>query len=130
MSAQWALTRASSTDVQPENRVSGETATATQAPIAVGPKNWAAVDALETKVARADRRQETDGGLASCSITRQISENVGFGFPILRQFPQSQRFSGPDAALQMPSNGDVLVMLLRGKQPGSAPEIGFFSGAC
>jgi hypothetical protein len=49
----------------------------------------------------------------------------------LRQFPQSQRFSGPGGALEMPSNGDVLMMLLltalAGKQPESAPEIGFFS---
>ena len=29
-----------------------------------------------------------------------------------RQFPQSQRFSGPGGALEMPSNGDVLMLLL------------------
>jgi len=53
------------------------------------------------------------------------------GLPLARQFPQSQRFSGPGGALEMPNNGDVLMMLLltalAGKQPESAPEIGFFS---
>jgi hypothetical protein len=51
--------------------------------------------------------------------------------PLARQFPQSQRFSGPGGAQEMASNGDVLMMLpltaLAGKQPESAPEIGFFS---
>jgi hypothetical protein len=53
------------------------------------------------------------------------------GLLLARQFPQSQRFSGPVGALEMLSNGDVLVMVLltalAGKQPESAPEIGFFS---
>jgi hypothetical protein len=56
---------------------------------------------------------------------------VFWWLPLARQFPQSQRFSGPGGALEMPSNGDVLMMLLLtalvGKQPGNAPEIGFFS---
>jgi hypothetical protein len=30
------------------------------------------------------------GLLASCAIIEQISENVGCGFPILRQLPNSQ----------------------------------------
>jgi hypothetical protein len=55
----------------------------------------------------------------------------GFESLLVRQFPQSQRFSGPGGVLEMPSNGDVLMMLLltalAGKQPESAPEIGFFS---
>jgi hypothetical protein len=48
-----------------------------------------------------------------------------------RQFSQSQRFSGRVGALEMPSNDDVLVMVLltalAGKKPESVPEIGFFS---
>jgi hypothetical protein len=39
------------------------------------------------------------------------------------------RFSGPGGALEMPSDGDVSMLLLltalAGKQPESAPEIGF-----
>jgi hypothetical protein len=56
---------------------------------------------------------------------------VFWWLPLARHFRQSQRFSGPACALEMASNGDVLTMLLLtalvGKQPESAPEIGFFS---
>jgi hypothetical protein len=60
-----------------------------------------------------------------------FKRTVGSNPTLFRHFPESQRFSGPAGALEIASNGDVLMMLLltalAGKQPESAPEMGFFS---